>query len=70
MMAWFATNKTGASLFESMRVRNFGFVLRVLRFIFVPFCDGLDWVCLGRHLLRFGYLLFFAVCIFYNDVSD
>ena len=53
-----------------MGVRNFGFVIRVLSFMFVPFCVSLDQVCLGGHLFCFGYLLFLAVCIFYDDVSD
>ena len=59
-----------ASNFESLGVRNFRFVIRVLRFMFVLFCVGLDQVCLGCHLFRFGCLLFFVVCIFYDDVSD
>ena len=70
MMAWFATIITNVFLFESMGVRNFGFVIRILRFMFIPFYVGLDQVCLGCHLFRIGCLLFFAVCIFYDDVSD
>ena len=69
-MAWFATNITSAFLFESLGVRNFGFVIRVLRFMFVPFCVGLDQVCLSCHMFHFACLLLFAICIFYNDVSD
>ena len=52
-----------------MGVRNFGFVIRVLSFMFVPFWVGLNQVCLGGHLFCFGGLLLFAVCIFYDDVS-
>ena len=66
-MARFATYITSAFLMESLRVRNLGFVIRVLSFMFVPFWVGLDQACL--HLFCFGCLLFFAVCIFY-DVSD
>ena len=70
MMAWFATNITSAFLFLSMGVRNFGFVIRVLSFMFIPFWVDLDQVCFGGHLFCFGFLLFFVVCIFYDDVSD
>ena len=69
-MVWFATNITSAFLFESLGVRNFGFVIRVLRFMFIPFCVSLDQVCLGCHLFRFGCLLLFVNCIFYDDVSN
>ena len=54
--------------FEIMRVRNLGFVIRVLSFMFVPFLVSLDKVCLGGHLFYFGCLLFFAVCMLYDDV--
>ena len=60
-MAWFAINITSDFLFESLGVRNFGFVIRVLRFMFVPFYVGLDQVFLGFHLFLFSYLLFFVV---------
>ena len=53
-----------------MGVINFGFVIRVFSFMFVPFWVGLDQVCLGGHLFCFGCLFLFAVCIFYDDVSD
>ena len=69
-MAWFSTNITSAFLFESLGVRNFGIVIRVLRFMFLPFCVSLDQVFLGCHMFGFDCLLLFAVCIFYDDVSD
>ena len=50
MMTWFATNITSSFLLESIGVRNFGFVIRVLSFMIVPFRVGLDQVCLGGHL--------------------
>ena len=53
-----------------MGVRNFGFVIRVLSFMVVPFRVGLDQVCLSGRLFCFGCLLLFVVCIFYDDVSD
>ena len=67
-MVEFATNKTRAFLFESPGVRNLGFVIRVLSFMFVPFWVSLDQVFLGGHLFCFGCLLFFAVCFLYDDV--
>ena len=70
MMLWFSINKTSAFFFESLRVRNLGFVIKVLSFMFVPFWVGLDQVFLGGHLFYFGCLLFFAICILYDDVSD
>ena len=70
MMAWFATNITSAFLFKSMGVRNYGFVIRVLSFMFVPFLVGLDQVCLGGHMFFFGCFFIFAVCIFYDNVSN
>ena len=57
-MAWFATNITSAFLFESLGVINFGFVIRICRFMFIPFCVGLDQVFLGCHLFCFGCLFF------------
>ena len=36
----------------------------------VHFRVGLDKVCLGGHLFCFGCLLFFAVCIINDDVSN
>ena len=36
-MAWFAINITSVFHFESIGVINFGFVIRVLNFMFVPF---------------------------------
>ena len=53
-----------------MGVRNFRFVIRVLSFMIIPFWVGLDQICFGGHLFCFGCLLLFAVCIFYDDVSD
>ena len=38
--------------------------------MFIHFWVGLDQVCLGGHLFFFGYLLFFVVCIFYDNVSN
>ena len=70
MIAWFATNVTSTFLFECLGVRNLGFVIRVLSFMFVPFFVDLDQVCLGGHMFFFSCLFFFAVCIFYDDVSD
>ena len=69
-MAWFVTNITSPFLFEIMGFRNFEFVIKVLSFMFVLFWVGLDQVCLGGHLFGFGCLLFFVVCIFYDDVND
>ena len=70
MMAWFATNKTSAFLFKSIVVRNFGFVIRVLSFMILPFRVGVDQVCLGGHLFCFGCLLLSTICIFIDDVSN
>ena len=70
MMHWFVTNITSFFLLESIGVRNFGFVIRVLRFLIVHFRVGLDQVCLGGHLFCFGCLLLFVICIFNDDVSD
>ena len=69
-MAWFAKNITSAFLLESIGVRNFRFVIRVLSFMIVPFKVGLDQVYLGGHLFCFGCLLLFAICIFNDDMSD
>ena len=68
MMAWFSIKKTSVFIFEIMGVRNLGFVIRVLSFMFVPFWVSLDKVCLGGHLFYFGCLFFFAVCMLYDDV--
>ena len=57
MMVWFSTNTTSAFLLESIRVSNFGFVIRVLSFMIVPFRVGLDQVFLSGHLFCFGCLL-------------
>ena len=69
-MPWFATNITSAFLLESIGVSNFGFVIKVLSFIIVPFRVGMDQVFLGGHLFCFDCLLLFAICIFNDDVSD
>ena len=63
-------HKHNKCLFKSMGVRNLGFVIRVLSFMFVHFLIGLDQVFLGGHLFCFGCLLFFMVCILYDDMSD
>ena len=60
--------KTSAFLFESLGVRNLRFV--IISFMFVPFWASLDQVFLGGHLFCLGLLLFFAICILYDDVSD
>ena len=70
MMAYFTTNIIIVFLLESMGVRNFGFVIRVLSFMFVHFLVSLDQVCLGGYLFCFGCFLLFVVCIFYDDVSN
>ena len=57
-------------LLESIGVRNFGFVIKVLSFIIVPFRVGLNQVCLYGHLFCFGCLLLFVICIFNDNVSD
>ena len=76
-MAWFATNIIIAFLLESIGFSNFGFVIRVLSFMIVPFMVGLDQVCFGGHLFYFGGHLFyfgclmlFVICIFNDYVSD
>ena len=70
MMPWFAANITRAFPFESIRVSNFGFVIRVLRLMVVPFRVGLHHICLGGHLLCFGCFLLFVICVFNDDMSD
>ena len=51
-------------------VINFGFYIRVLSFMFLLVLVGLDKVFLGGHMFCFGCLFFFAVYIFYDNVSD
>ena len=69
-MTWFATNITSVFLLESIGLSNFGFVIRVLSFMIIPFKVGLDKVFLGSHVFCFSCLFLFAICIFNDDVSD
>ena len=46
-MPWFSINITRGFLLESIGVSNFGFVIRVLSFMIVPFSVDLDKVYLG-----------------------
>ena len=63
-------HKHNKYLFESIGVRNFGFIIRVLSFMILPLKVGLDKIFLGGHLFYFGCLFLFMVCIFNDDVSD
>ena len=69
-MPWFARNIARAFLFENIRVSNFGFVIRVLRLMVVPFRVGLHHICLRVQFLCFSCLLLFAICVFNDDMSD
>ena len=50
-MPWFATNITSGFLLESIGVSNFGFVIRVLSLLIVPFMIGLDQVWINLFLI-------------------
>ena len=69
-MPWFSINIARGFLLQSTGVSNFGYVIRVLNFMIVPFSVDLDKVCLGGHFFCFDCLLIFAICIFNDDMSD
>ena len=58
-MAWFATNITSAFLFESLGVRNFGFVIRICRFMFIPFVSV--WTKFALAVICFDLASFFSL---------